>query len=381
MTQNPLDTMREQIETAASLAKCHKCGCFQQTTEALAHTEPGKQELSGLLERARSTFVEKQYDCLGCAVCYPAIAANVFAEAYPEQSESLDLCPTAMPEERPGWPPLPGEYQVARYAAPVAVVTLNSEALAEQLKGKQPEGMAVVGPMHTENLGIERVIQNILANPNIRFLLVCGEDTQQAVGHLPGQSLESLFKYGIDDNMRIAKAQGKRPYLKNVTREQVQTFLEQVELVSSIGLTDIETITDQIRACAARNPGPFEKQIETRKIEVVRAQDAERFVADAAGFFVIYPDEKRGLLIVEHYTPTGVLDCIIEGKAPMAIYMEAIDRQLISRLDHAAYVGRELDRAYNALAAGEPYVQDRVPYPNEKTQSGGCGCDSSCSAA
>lgn len=381
MTQNPLDTIREQIETAASLAKCHKCGCFQQTTEALAQTEPGKQELSGLLEQARSTFVEKQYDCLGCAVCYPAIAANAFAEAYPEQSESLDLCPTEMPEERPGWPPLPGEYQVARYAAPVAVVTLNSEALAEQLKAKQSEGMAVVGPMHTENLGIERVIQNILANPNIRFLLVCGEDTQQAVGHLPGQSLESLFKYGIDDNMRIAKAQGKRPYLKNVTREQVQTFLEQVELVSSIGLTDIEAISEQIRACAARNPGPFDKQIETRKIDVVRAQDAERFVADAAGFFVIYPDEKRGLLIVEHYTPTGVLDCIIEGKTPMAIYMEAIDRQLISRLDHAAYLGRELDRAYNALAAGEPYVQDRVPYPNEKTQSGGCGCDSSCSAA
>jgi len=40
--------------------------------------------------------------------------------------------------------------------------------------------------MHTENLGIERLITNILANPEIRFLILCGEDTQKAVGHLLG---------------------------------------------------------------------------------------------------------------------------------------------------------------------------------------------------
>ena len=56
------------------------------------------------------------------------------------------------------------------------------------LANRKPEGLAIVGTMHTENLGIERVIKNVLANPHIRFLLLCGEDTQQAVGHLPGQS-------------------------------------------------------------------------------------------------------------------------------------------------------------------------------------------------
>jgi tetrahydromethanopterin S-methyltransferase subunit A len=53
--------------------------------------------------------------------------------------------------------------------------------------------------MHTENLGIERVIRNVLANRSIRFLVLCGEDTQQAIGHLPGQSLASLFRGGLDE--------------------------------------------------------------------------------------------------------------------------------------------------------------------------------------
>ena len=34
-------------------------------------------------------FVPKQYDCLGCPVCYPAIAANAFVEAYPDVGPDL----------------------------------------------------------------------------------------------------------------------------------------------------------------------------------------------------------------------------------------------------------------------------------------------------
>ena len=138
-----------------------------------------------------------------------------------------------------------------RYGAPVAVCTLNSEALAASLATRKPDGLAIVGTMHTENLGIERVIKNVLANPHIRFLLLCGEDTQQAVGHLPGQSLECLFRYGLDDQAKINGARGRRPVLKNVSREEVSAFLSQVELVSLIGEQDEETLVERI-ACSRR---------------------------------------------------------------------------------------------------------------------------------
>jgi tetrahydromethanopterin S-methyltransferase subunit A len=53
--------------------------------------------------------------------------------------------------------------------------------------------------------------------------------------------------------------------------------------------------------------------------------------------------------------------------------MTAIERNLISRLDHAAYLGRELARAEYALSSGEPYVQDAAP---EAPPAPTCGCAS-----
>lgn len=214
-----------QIEEAITAAKCHKCGCLQQTVEALAGTEAGKGELAPVLAKAKTVFEPKKYDCLGCPVCYPAIAANAFVEAFPDAGAGLDLCPTEEPEERQGWPPLPGDYSVVRHGAPVAVCALNSEPLVKALADRKPEGLAIVGTMHTENLGIERVIKNTIANPHIRCLLLCGEDTRQAVGHLPGQSFESLFQNGLDERSRIIGARGRRPVLKNVSREEVDAFL------------------------------------------------------------------------------------------------------------------------------------------------------------
>ena len=79
-TTSALHIIRDQIEEAIGAAKCHKCGCLQQTVEALAGTDVGKTELALVLAKARGVFVPKKYDCIGCPVCYPAIAANAFVE-------------------------------------------------------------------------------------------------------------------------------------------------------------------------------------------------------------------------------------------------------------------------------------------------------------
>lgn len=51
------------------------------------------------------------------------------------------------------------------------------------------------------------------------------------------------------------------------------------------------------------------------------------------------------------------------GGRPARLYanMTAIERKLLTRLDHAAYLGRELARAEQALSSGETYVQDGAP--------------------
>jgi tetrahydromethanopterin S-methyltransferase subunit A len=150
--QAALRVITDQISEAVAASKCHTCGCLHKTVEAPSGTEVGQIELASALQEARSVFKPKQYDCLGCPVCYPAIAANAFVEAFPELGSGLDLCPTDEPVERQGWPGLAGDYHVLRYQAPVAVCTLNSEPIARLLKDRAPEGLAIVGTLHTENL-------------------------------------------------------------------------------------------------------------------------------------------------------------------------------------------------------------------------------------
>ncbi|MGC1345201.1 MAG: hypothetical protein WA863_03670, partial [Methyloceanibacter sp.] len=279
-----LAVVEDQIVQAVKHSKCHKCGCLQQTVQALAGTDAGQGPLAEVLRQARETFEPKRYDCLGCAICFPALAANAFVEAYPDEGAGLDLCPTEEPDARVGWPPLPGDYEVIRYGAPVAVCVLNSEELIKTLAAHRPPGLAVVGTLHTENLGIERVIKNVLANPEIRFVLLCGEDTQRAIGHLPGQSLASLFESGIDERGRIIGARGKRPILKNVMHEEVRAFREQVELVLMIGECDAEKIGPEVERCAQRSPGPTPVPYACTSVPRLRVDEPARLVLDKAGY-------------------------------------------------------------------------------------------------
>jgi tetrahydromethanopterin S-methyltransferase subunit A len=306
-------------------------------------------------------FVARDYDCLGCRLCWPANAANAFAKAYPQESAELDLCPTEEPVERRGWPPLPGDYYVVRYRAPVAVCTLNSDDLTARLAAEAPIGLSIAGTLHTENLGIERLIKNVLGNAHVRFLILCGEDTRQAIGHLPGQSLESLFEGGMDERGRIRGARGKRPILKNIRSDQVEAFLEQVELVGLIGEQHQERIVETVATWASRDPGEFKGTTRDSGLDTIWAEEPRRLVPDPAGFFVVYPDGRLRRLIAEHYTKDGILDCVVEGKTPAAIAAEVIEHGLLTRLDHAAYLGRELARAEWSMDSGEPYTQDRAP--------------------
>jgi tetrahydromethanopterin S-methyltransferase subunit A len=363
----------ERMAEATAAKKCHACGCFHAAVAAFEQTDAGRRELAQVLGRAREAFAPRRYDCLGCEVCFPAIAENAFADAFPQEARA-PLCPTDAPAERSGWPPLPGDYVVVRHGAPVAVCTLNSARLGERIVEVRPSGLAIVGALHTENLGIERIVRNVLANPNVRFLLVCGEDTRQAIGHLPGQSLAALCANGIDDAGWILGARGKRPVLRNATREEIAAFRRQVELVDLAGVEDAARVAREIESCAPRTPGPFAGAPVSAEVPVIRAHEPARLFLDPSGFLVVYPDRARGI-VVEHYGKDGVLELVIEGRTASAVGAAAVERGILSRLDHAVYLGRELARAEESLRTGAPYVQDRAPgaaLAEEAHESHGC---------
>jgi tetrahydromethanopterin S-methyltransferase subunit A len=86
-----LHVINHQIEEALFAPKCHMCGCLRQTVEALAETEPGRRELAPILAAARIVIQPKRYDCLGCPICYPALAVDAFVEAWPEAAAGLHI--------------------------------------------------------------------------------------------------------------------------------------------------------------------------------------------------------------------------------------------------------------------------------------------------
>src|SRR5215467_14890037 len=102
---------------------------------------------------------------------------------------------------KPTWPVLDGNYLVGDPRAPVAVCTLTDDGLPERLASLP--GVAIAGTLATANLGIERVVSNVIANPAIARLLVCGKDSA-IFG--PGQSLLAMASDGVDADRRIRGA-------------------------------------------------------------------------------------------------------------------------------------------------------------------------------
>jgi len=114
-------------------------------------------------------------------------------------------------------------------------------------------GAALAGSCKTENLGIEKVVANVISNPNIRFVLLCGTEVK---GHLSGQSIEAMHKNGVEGG-KIVGSTGAIPFLENLTAEHIKRFQEQVEFVNIMETEDIGKISAKMNELKARDPGAF----------------------------------------------------------------------------------------------------------------------------
>jgi tetrahydromethanopterin S-methyltransferase subunit A len=138
------------------------------------------------------------------------------------------------------WPPVRGDYLVGDPNAGVAVATLASP-LFVRAGSNLPQfiGAAIYGQCKTENLGVEKIVANVISNCNIRFLIITGVESK---GHLPGNTLLALHRNGIDEQGRIIGSKGAIPFIQNLPPEAIRRFQRQVELIDCIGLEDMEEI-------------------------------------------------------------------------------------------------------------------------------------------
>lgn len=172
------------------------------------------------------------------------------------------------------WPPVRGDYHVCDPLARVAVVTLASPI--------EVKGAAIFGQCKTENLGVEKIVANVISNCNIRFLILCGLESR---GHMPGNTILALHKNGIDDQGRIIGSEGAIPFIQNLPVEAIHRFQDQVELIDCIGLVDALQIEELVVSYSQMSePYPAEP------FQVVKRKAATRLIAAGSGDLVFGAD-------------------------------------------------------------------------------------------
>ncbi len=83
-----------------------------------------------------------------------------------------------------------------------------------------------------------------------------------------------------------------------------------------------------------------------------------KFKQDPKGYFLIEPRPSEKLLYAHYYDNNHNYVQSIYGHTTEEIYQAIIDLNLISSLQHAAYLGSELRKAEEAMKENKVYIQD-----------------------
>lgn len=164
-------------------------------------------------------------------------------------------------EPSPDYPPEEGCYLRGNDYSPVAVAVIlrwmreqTPPDIERLVRVAIETGAALAGTIQTENIGLEKIICNIVSNPNIRYLVVCGPESP---GHLVGDAILALANNGTDERKRIIGANAPTPYLFNVPAESVTRFRQQVTAIDLVNEGSPDAILQAVWSCYQEQPTSF----------------------------------------------------------------------------------------------------------------------------
>ncbi len=94
---------------------------------------------------------------------------------------------------------------------------------------------------------------------------------------------------------------------------------------------------------------------------MVASEKPEPALLDPQGMFKISIDRVDNFLVAVKYD-SAAMDKpveVIKGKTADSVYLKIMEMGLVSKIDHAAYLGSELAKAEISLVTGKEYVQDK----------------------
>jgi tetrahydromethanopterin S-methyltransferase subunit A len=165
-------------------------------------------------------------------------------------------------EPASSYPPEEGRYLRGNDYSPVAVAVIliyDQEKIPPDIENLVRVGLesgaALSGTIQTENIGIEKLICNIVSNPNIRYLVIFGPESP---GHQTGDALLMLLENGVDERRRIIGAQARTPYLFNLPTEYIARFRQQIRMINLLDEGDPELLRRAVWSCYQEEPVPFQ---------------------------------------------------------------------------------------------------------------------------
>lgn len=161
----------------------------------------------------------------------------------------------------PDYPPEEGRYLRGNDFSPVAVaIVLNCDEdkippeLVKLVRVGIETGAALSGSVQTANIGFEKMVCNIVANPNIRYLILGGPESQ---GHATGNALKALLANGVDENRRIIGTAAPSAVLYNLPLEMIERFCQQISLIDLQFEGDPGLIRQAVWSCFQEKPVEF----------------------------------------------------------------------------------------------------------------------------
>lgn len=254
--------------------------------------------------------------------------------------------------------PIVGE-AVARTGVPAVVIPgPGTASLEENLKAAEDLGIRVIAdpildpPLQGLASSLQRYMQFSLDHPELPIFFGAGNVTElidadtvgvyallAAIGAEAGASILFTPEYS-------AKAKGSVRELATASM-MMQLARKRKTPPKDLGL-DLLLLKQKRRL-------PEEALPEM----MTPAQPGHIYELDDAGSFRIF---LSGGLIVARNGPVSV-----SGKNARDLVNTLVDMNLVHRLDHAAYLGRELERAETALRLKRDYVQDEPLWSSEKS--------------
>jgi dihydropteroate synthase-like protein len=270
--------------------------------------------------------------------------------------------------------------QIAPFASDVAVVVIPTNQREGYFPEKTEDRIRFLEEIMEKatRLGMKKLIADLILEPsNVLESLVAFRDFE-------GRHPEVPLFVGVSNVTELIDADsvGVNALLARLSSEVNASILLATEKSSKAQGTVREEVVASKMMFLAKNRGSVPKDLgidllvlkDKRKHEEiydrVLEKDAQVTIVDEEirpatvdpqGVFHIIVDRNAETIVALHFTTDEAEKPknIVKGKTAEAVYTKIMEMGLVTRLDHAAYLGSELAKAEIALRTGKEYIQDR----------------------